>query len=89
MSTTTNGVPLEVLLQALGATVATAVVAPAGTDITIGAVALLEEADLGALGSTGGDLGVLVGVSAAKARAWVADLMAVDAGVWRRTPGWR
>ena len=80
MSTTTNGVPLEVLLQALGATVATAVVAPAGTDITIGAVALLEEADLGALGSTGGDLGVLVGVSAAKARAWVADLMAVDAG---------
>ena len=51
MTTSPSGVSLEVLLQALGATVATAVVAPAGTDVTIGSVVLLEEADLGAPGS--------------------------------------
>ena len=41
------GVSLETLLQALGATVATVVVAPAGPELTIGSVVLLEDADLG------------------------------------------
>ena len=46
MTSSPSGVSLEMLLQALGATVATAVVAPAGAQVAIGSVVLLEDADL-------------------------------------------
>ena len=80
MTTPTGGVSFELLLQALGATVATAVVAPVGTQLVpIGSVVLLEDVDLGAPGSSG-DLGVLVGVSAPQAQAWLDRLASVDVG---------
>ena len=73
-----TGVSLGVLLQALGATVATAVVAPVGTQVVIGSVVLLEDADLGAPAASG-DLGMLIGVSAPEAEAWLGRLTSVDA----------
>ena len=78
MSTSAGAVSLALLLQALGATVATVVVQPAGAEVTIGSVVLLEEADLGAPGASG-DLGVLIGVSAAAAEAWLVRLASLDA----------
>ncbi|HVK35336.1 MAG TPA: hypothetical protein VM428_06725, partial [Microlunatus sp.] len=78
MSTSAGGVSLALLLQALGATVATVVVQPAGAEVTIGSVVLLEEADLGAPGASG-DLGVLIGISAAAAEAWLVRLASLDA----------
>ena len=75
-----TGVSLETLLQALGATVATAVVVPAGPQVRIGSVVLLEDADLGAPGASG-DLGVLIGVSAPEAETWLARLSTVDAAL--------
>ena len=78
MTTSAGGVSLALLLQALGATVATVVVQPAGAEVTIGSVVLLEEADLGAPGASG-DLGVLIGVPAAAAEAWLARLASLDA----------
>ncbi|HEY5786709.1 MAG TPA: helix-turn-helix domain-containing protein [Microlunatus sp.] len=77
MTTAAGGVSLERLLQALGATVATAVVAPAGTQLVIGSMVLLEDVDLGAPGSTG-DLAVLIGVSATEAQAWLDRLASRD-----------
>ncbi len=68
---------METLLQALGATVATAVVTPAGPEVAIGSVVLLEDADLGA-SETIGDLALLIGVSALQAEAWLARLTTVD-----------
>ena len=77
MTTLVGGVSLGLLLQALGATVATAVVAPAGTQVMIGSVALLEDADLAAAGA-GGDLVVLIGVSAPEVQEWLARLASLD-----------
>jgi DNA-binding PucR family transcriptional regulator len=77
MTTSAGGVSLAVLLQALGATVATVVVQPTGAEVTIGSVVLLEEADLGAPGASG-DLGVLIGISAAAAEVWLDRLAALD-----------
>lgn len=77
MTTVSGGVSLGLLLQALGATVATAVVTPTGTDGVIGSVVLLEPADLGAP-STSGDLALLIGVPADDAAAWLDRLASVD-----------
>jgi DNA-binding PucR family transcriptional regulator len=67
------------LLQALGATVATAVATPRGTDGAIGSVVLLEEADLNAPSSSG-DLAVLIGVPAAVAVGWLDRLGSLEPG---------
>ena len=80
MTDSPTGVSLETLLQALGATVATAVVTPAGPEVAIGSVVLLEDADLGA-SETIGDLALLIGVSAPQAEAWLARLSTVDAAL--------
>ena len=80
MTTRTSGVSLELLLQALGATVATAVVMPSAAPTVIGSVALLEDADLGAAGSSA-DLSILIGVPPSQAQAWLAGLASVDAAL--------
>ncbi len=80
MAAATGGVSLALLLQALGATVATAVAAPAGTDGAIGSVVLLEAADLGAPVASG-DLAVLIGVAATDAVAWLERLRSAEAAL--------
>ena len=80
MAAPPGGVSLALLLQALGATVATAVAAPAGTDGTIGSVVLLEAPDLGASAASG-DLAVLIGVPPTEAVAWLDRLRSAEASL--------
>ena len=79
-SASTDAVTLGFLLGALGSTMVSLQVAPAGTNIPIRSVSLLDSEDLAAAerGARMADLCVLAGVSAEEAAGWIGRLGAED-----------
>ena len=79
-SASADAVTLGFLLGALGSTVVSLQVAPAGTTIPIRSVSLLDTDDLAAAepGARMADLCVLAGVSAEAAVGWIGRLSAED-----------